>query len=92
MQSEQPRRYQIGQIVHYRRGGPVDQLILCLLSRRCTPHIALRSFDSRSLALALVRRQLWTQTTFPTSLCNSDVEKVPQALLMNLADLHCSAA
>lgn len=43
-------------------------------------------------ALALVRRHLWTQTTFPTSLGNSDVEKVPRALLTHLADLLCYAA
>ena len=42
-------------------------------------------------ALALVRRHLWTQTTFPTSLRNS-VEKVPRALLTHLADLLCYAA
>ena len=43
-------------------------------------------------ALALVRRHLWTQTTFPISLCNADVEKVPKALLTHLADLLCYAA
>ena len=43
-------------------------------------------------ALALVRHHLWTQTTFPTSLCDSDVEKVPRALLTLLADLLCYAA
>jgi hypothetical protein len=43
-------------------------------------------------ALALVRRHLWSGTTFPTSLWNSDVEKVPRALLMHLADLLCYAA
>jgi hypothetical protein len=43
-------------------------------------------------ALALVRHQLWTQTTFPTSPSNVDVEKVPRALLAHLADLLCYAA
>jgi hypothetical protein len=43
-------------------------------------------------ALALVRHHLWTQTTFPTSLCHSDVEKVPRVLLTHLADLLCYAA
>ena len=43
-------------------------------------------------ALALVRRHLWTQTTFPTSLGYSDVDKVPRTLLAHLADLLCYAA
>jgi hypothetical protein len=43
-------------------------------------------------ALALVRRHLWTLTTFPTSLGNADGEKVPRALLTHLADLLCYAA
>lgn len=43
-------------------------------------------------ALALVRRHLWTQTTFPTSLWNADTEKVPRALLTHLTDLLCYAA
>jgi hypothetical protein len=43
-------------------------------------------------ALALVRRHLWTQTTFPTSLGNADDEKAPRALLTHLADLLCYAA
>lgn len=43
-------------------------------------------------ALALVRRHLWTQTTFPPSLWNADTEKVPRTLLTHLADLLCYAA
>ncbi|MGO8947752.1 MAG: NUDIX domain-containing protein [Ktedonobacterales bacterium] len=43
-------------------------------------------------ALALVRRHLWTQTTFPTSPGNFDIEKVPRALLTQLANLLCYAA
>jgi hypothetical protein len=43
-------------------------------------------------ALALVRRRLWTQITFPTSPYQADGEKVPRALLNHLADLLCYAA
>jgi hypothetical protein len=43
-------------------------------------------------ALALVRRRLWTQLTFPTSPCDADGEKVPRALLDHLATLLCYAA
>lgn len=43
-------------------------------------------------ALALVRRHLWTQTTFPTSPPNRDSEKVPRVLFTHLADLLCYAA
>jgi hypothetical protein len=43
-------------------------------------------------ALALVRRHLWTQATFPTSLCQANGEKVPRALLDHLADLLSYAA
>jgi hypothetical protein len=43
-------------------------------------------------ALALVRRHLWIQSTFPTSLGNADIDKVPRALLTHLADLLCYAA
>jgi hypothetical protein len=43
-------------------------------------------------ALALVRRRLWTQATFPTFPCDADVKKVPRALLDHLADLLCYAA
>jgi hypothetical protein len=43
-------------------------------------------------ALALVRRHLWTQTTFPTSPGEPDIRKVPRALLDHLAGLLCYAA
>jgi hypothetical protein len=43
-------------------------------------------------ALALVRRRLWTQTTFPTSLFLPDVEKVPRTLLDHMSNLLCYAA
>ena len=43
-------------------------------------------------ALALVRRQLWTRATFPTSPCDPDGEKVPCALLDHLCHLLCYAA
>ncbi len=43
-------------------------------------------------ALALVRRQLWTRLTFPTSPSNSEVGKVPRALIDYLTELLCYAA
>ncbi len=43
-------------------------------------------------ALALVRRRLWTQMTFPTSPCDADIEIIPRALLDHLATLLCYAA
>ena len=43
-------------------------------------------------ALALVRRRLWTQTIFQTSLWTGEVEKGPCVLLNHLADLLCYAA
>jgi hypothetical protein len=43
-------------------------------------------------ALALVRRRLWTQMSFPTLPGNAEVEKVPRALLDHLASLLCYAA
>jgi hypothetical protein len=68
--------------------------------RHQTTHLAMRQVaawytkmtPTFSDALALVRHHLWTQTTFPKSLCDSDVEKVPRALLTHLADLLCCAA
>ena len=43
-------------------------------------------------ALALVRRQLWTQVIFPTSRCAPDRVKVPRAVVDHLTDLLCYAA
>lgn len=43
-------------------------------------------------ALTLVRRRLWTQTIFQTSLWTGEGEKVPCVLLNHLADLLCYAA
>jgi hypothetical protein len=45
-----------------------------------------------SEALALVRQRLWTQTTLPLLPGDTDVEKVPRALLDHLATLLCYAA
>ena len=43
-------------------------------------------------ALALVRRHLWTHSTFPTSPCTPGLIKVPAALFDQLTDLLCYAA
>jgi hypothetical protein len=43
-------------------------------------------------ALALVRRQLWTQMIFPTSRGAPDLVKVPRAVVDHLTDLLCYAA
>lgn len=43
-------------------------------------------------ALALVRRHLWSHTTFPTSHTDADLVKVPAALVDHLRDLLCYAA
>ncbi len=43
-------------------------------------------------ALALVRRHLWSHTTFPTSPTDADLVKVPAALVDHLRDLLCYAA
>jgi len=64
---------------------------------RTTPPLPLTAWYRKTAptfsdALALVRRQLWTQTTFPTSPMLPDVEKVPRMLLDHLATLLCYAA
>jgi hypothetical protein len=64
-------------------------------SRPAPIHVAAwytKSTPTFSDALALVRRHLWTQSTFPTSPPGPDSEKVPQALLTHLTDLLCYAA
>ena len=43
-------------------------------------------------ALALVRRQLWTEATFPISPAESDLVNIPRTLLNHVADLLCYAA
>jgi hypothetical protein len=43
-------------------------------------------------ALALVRRRLWTVTTFPISPTDTDLVKVPPALIDHWRDLLCYAA
>ena len=43
-------------------------------------------------ALALVRRHLWSHTTFPTSPADADLVKVPRVLVDHLCDLLCYAA
>jgi hypothetical protein len=43
-------------------------------------------------ALALVRRRLWTATSFPPSPCAHDLVNVPRALLDHLTNLLCYAA
>ena|SRR5262245_59100543 len=63
--------------VHYRhQTTPLAPVHLAAWYTKTTPTF--------SDTLALVRRHLWMQTTFPTSLANSDIEKVPQALLTHL--------
>jgi hypothetical protein len=51
-----------------------------------------KSTPTFSDALALVRRHLWTQTTFPTSLPEPDSAKVLRALFAHLGDLLYYAA
>jgi phosphoglycerol transferase MdoB-like AlkP superfamily enzyme len=51
-----------------------------------------KSAPTFSDALALVRRQLWTQMRFPTLPYTADPAKVPQALLDHLTNLLCYAA
>jgi len=43
-------------------------------------------------ALALVRRQLWTQLIFQTALPDTDLVKIPRPLLERFIDLLCYAA
>lgn len=43
-------------------------------------------------ALALVRRHLWAQMTFPTSPSDAELVKVPRVLVEHLHDLLCYAA
>ncbi len=43
-------------------------------------------------ALALVRHHVWSQMLLPTSLCATDLVKVPQASLDHLTDILCYAA
>jgi len=43
-------------------------------------------------ALALVRRRLWAMTTFPTSLADADLVKLPTSLVDHLHDRLCYAA
>jgi hypothetical protein len=67
------------------------------LHPRPTPPIPQSAWYAKSLptfadALALVRRQLWTQSTFPTSLPDADLVKVPRALVDHLRSLLCYAA
>jgi hypothetical protein len=51
-----------------------------------------KSLPTFADALALVRRQLWTQTIIPTSPANADLVKVPRAFLDHLHSLLCYAA
>jgi hypothetical protein len=43
-------------------------------------------------AFALVRRHLWTSTTFPTSAADADLVTVPRVLVEHLHALLCYAA
>jgi hypothetical protein len=51
-----------------------------------------KTLPTFSDALALVRRHLWTQTTFPLSCAGGEVQQVPRALVDHLADLLWYAA
>ena len=57
-------------------GGSTRWIFLCSLGRLLGPK-----------SLALMRRRLWRQTTFPKSLCLPDVEKVPRTLLDHMNGL-----
>jgi hypothetical protein len=74
-------------VAHEHYGHQTTQLVPVQIAAWYT-----KTTPTFSDALALVRHHLWSGTTFPTSLCNSDVEKVPRALLVHLADLFCYAA
>jgi DDE superfamily endonuclease len=65
-----------------------------MVSQSALPHAAWYSkvTPTFSDALALVRRRLWTQMSFPTLTNDADVGKVPRTLLDHLADLLCYAA
>jgi hypothetical protein len=51
-----------------------------------------KSLPTFADALALVRRQLWTLTIFPTSPADAELVKVPRALVDHLHSLLCYAA
>lgn len=51
-----------------------------------------KSLPTFADALALVRRQLWTQTIFPTSPADAELVKVPRAYVDHLRSLLCYAA
>lgn len=51
-----------------------------------------KTIPTFSDALAIVRRQLWMQTGFPTSLQDTDGEKVPRVFRDHLVDLLCYAS
>ena len=51
-----------------------------------------KTIPTFSDALALVRKHLWNQASFPTSLQDTDGAKVPRSLLNHLVDLLCYAA
>lgn len=51
-----------------------------------------KSLPTFADALALVRRQLWTQITFPTSPADAELVQVPRAYVDHLRGLLCYAA
>lgn len=62
------------------------------LASMCVAAWYAKTTPTFSEAFALVRRHLWTRTASPTSLLNSDIEKVPRAMLTHLSYLLCYAA
>jgi hypothetical protein len=67
------------------------------LQNQTTPPIRQAAWYAKSAptfadALAVVRRQLWARTTFPTSPADLDLVKVPRTVLDHLRDLLCYAA